>query len=968
MSTLTLTQALDELRNNPRNYASVKALYKLAGKLSVHAEGKITVIFSGETIRLDEFGKPFFTTKQLVEGIKESGVDIRQIGATDASKFLESSEFKASLGALYGLDARDLESRDGELSPEKIKARSLMNDSLYHPKAGPWAEASGRFSRETKGSVIAICAGAQYNRILGQTELPSMLTRKEISDINGIPRVDLTALGPERAFEAVKSQSVIALSEVEIATNPNGSPKLNNGVPVINASRALEMFGLASDPRAMRPTNTMLLARFMDINIENYRSGSNAIKDIQQKYRLAGAMNVLDKIGWAGDLLALGFTVSAANAAYAKGDTAGGDKIINDWAIDFTGGLAGGLLASQLTSAALAPLFFQGPAGFLIASGLTLLAGIFGGVLGSFGLGYLIETFSEDTGSTALAGTVIPRRDPLLLDLDGDGIETRGRQDQLILFDHDADGVKTGTGWVKPDDGWLVLDRNRNGSIDSGRELFGIDSLKDNGQMAADGFDALRDFDANSDGKIDANDRIFGSLRIWRDLNQDGISQSDEITTLLSNGIISIGVTSIPVRTDLGNGNLQTASGTFLRSNGATGTTGETNGAAANLDLLVNSFYRQFTDHIPLSDQAKGLPNVRGSGRVRDLREAISLSPDLGNLVHMYTQQKTRQGQVDLLDAFLEKWAKTSDLKPLSTQADALRSNGVNLVYDLIGLTAGTAAYEDFVHKLGIVERFMGFTYGGTQGQALFTPLDATSGEIIVTMQPEQIDNIMLAYDKFKTNLYEGLLSLTRHKEYFDKISIRMVDRGLGLDFRELESDFRRAIKQNARKGIIDLIEFISSIRSKGNSELDWNSTEFLLAQLEEAPDLEAFKQELSYWVVHISGATERKLFGTSRRDLLVGSTNTDELTGLNEDDILLGRGDSDHIHAGNGDDLLVGGKGNDSLYGGAGADTYRYALGDGTDTLSDETDDDSIDHLIFSGTGLTAANAIAKRVAGTNN
>ena len=225
------------------------------------------------------------------------------------------------------------------------------------------------------------------------------------------------------------------------------------------------------------------------------------------------------------------------------------------------------------------------------------------------------------------AGTTPPRRDPLVLDLDGDGIETTSTRDgTVILFDHDADGVKTGTGWVKPDDGWLVLDRNGNGTIDSGRELFGVDTLKRNGQLATDGFDAIKDLDANQDGKITAADSAFANLRIWRDLNQDGISQANELTALSANRITAIGVNSNAVRTDLGNGNLQSAAGTFTRSDGTSGATGETNSAAGNLDLLVNTFYRQFTDHIPLTGQAKALPNLRGSGRVRDLSEAISLS------------------------------------------------------------------------------------------------------------------------------------------------------------------------------------------------------------------------------------------------------------------------------------------------------------------------------------------------------
>ena len=72
------------------------------------------------------------------------------------------------------------------------------------------------------------------------------------------------------------------------------------------------------------------------------------------------------------------------------------------------------------------------------------------------------------------ARNFVPRSDPLTLDLDNDGLETIGiNTTNPILFDHDGDGIKAATGWVKSDDAFLVLDRNGNGVIDSGRELFG---------------------------------------------------------------------------------------------------------------------------------------------------------------------------------------------------------------------------------------------------------------------------------------------------------------------------------------------------------------------------------------------------------------------------------------------------------------------------------------------------------------
>ena len=88
----------------------------------------------------------------------------------------------------------------------------------------------------------------------------------------------------------------------------------------------------------------------------------------------------------------------------------------------------------------------------------------------------------------------VPRRDPLVLDLDGDGIETVGMNAAApIFFDHDADGIRTGTGWVHPDDGFLVLDRNSNGRVDDGRELFGdATPLNGNGTLDPSAGDRCR--------------------------------------------------------------------------------------------------------------------------------------------------------------------------------------------------------------------------------------------------------------------------------------------------------------------------------------------------------------------------------------------------------------------------------------------------------------------------------------------
>lgn len=158
-------------------------------------------------------------------------------------------------------------------------------------------------------------------------------------------------------------------------------------------------------------------------------------------------------------------------------------------------------------------------------------------------------------------------RDPLALDLDGDGIETVGASSTL-LFDHDGDGTKSGTGWVRSDDGLLAWDRNGNGIIDTGAELFGVDYIKANGQKAVDGFDALRDLDANADGRFDALDLHFNNVRVWRDASQDGVSAATELHSLNALGIAAINLDVTIEQVNLGNGNVQTGTATYLRADG----------------------------------------------------------------------------------------------------------------------------------------------------------------------------------------------------------------------------------------------------------------------------------------------------------------------------------------------------------------------------------------------------------------
>ncbi len=110
-----------------------------------------------------------------------------------------------------------------------------------------------------------------------------------------------------------------------------------------------------------------------------------------------------------------------------------------------------------------------------------------------------------------------------------------------------ADGTKEAVTWTAADadDGFLCLDRNGNGVIDSGAELFGNATPLHGGTRAENGYEALREYDlpqwgGNGNGVIDAGDAVYSALRIWVDANHDGISEPWELLTLQEAGITKI--------------------------------------------------------------------------------------------------------------------------------------------------------------------------------------------------------------------------------------------------------------------------------------------------------------------------------------------------------------------------------------------------------------------------------------------
>lgn len=592
-----------------------------------------------------------------------------------------------------------------------------------------------------------------------------------------------------------------------------------------------------------------------------------------------------------------------------------------------------------------------------------------------------------------LAGTWKPRKDPLALDLGAPGLHTlEDLGEGIVRFDHDGNGSRTGTGWLTGEDAWVVLDRDGDGEISIGAELFGVDTQLPEGTLAHNGYEAIAPLDTNGDHRVDSNDAAleewqiradvdgngiigneeyraasFDDLQLWRDTNHNGYSEPFELSTITEEGIASIGTLMTPSGAELPGGNRLIGTSTFTRTDGSTGASGA-------LDLARETFYRDFKSPPDYDPAVDGLPSAAGSGRVRNLQEAAASSPQLRAALLLAATAATREAQWGAMDEVLLQWADSSTLRG-GTEAAWLQPEHALMVYRFGGigstsvlnaynaLTSGVAVdpvtlpadwypqqqsqqYRDQVARIEVLERFVGQNFvdlTGTSPSAIsLSRMNASATSpgwnYSVNAFSRDLSGTPLvflnkSYEILKETVYGPIAAQTRLKPYIDAALLASESR----NFSAVEELLLNTRAASPAEGLADLVELGRYVGveliERGWIELPRLIETWSREALADT-SLLSLTQSLRISVRdNVSGS------GTFYGDIVLGSDwlpgySTPaqmELRGLEGNDFLLGGAVYEIIYGGAGNDIISLGTGDKRVMGGGGRDLYIFGRASGT-------------------------------------
>ena len=871
--------------------STVDQLTALIDEIDLGTFGGRTMLFSGESTGNTGPGRPVVKSYQVARSLASVHSELLFLSELQVGRFLEINRESPAVNKLLVQKLDELFGGDeSQILSYLYGSRDADGNRIAN---GIWDRVSSRFAAAASGEVLTLTAGARLDGVFAQSELSVLLANPRVTRIDGIPISVLRGLNLQQAFELITAKSEIELAHLRVAVDPSGNPILRDGLLQIDSRPFLVDLPPVAPPTlpegvTYRPLGTLLppdrfhshqqvLQRYRPL-LEAERQALNRPDQILERVAATKLLNRLDE-----GLLVLGLAIAGldAHAALQRGDQDGAQEILSRWARETAGGLAGARLAALLAT----PLLAAGPLGAVVASGLVVAGGFGGAQLAGGPAGEALQNaFSRalaDWTEAAIAtlqnlfqtaeNTTVS---PLVLDLDGNGVTTLGIAGATIQFDHDGNGFAERTGWVGIGDALLVRDRNGDGRITTGNELFGNHTRLSDGSLAGHGFEALRGLDGNRDGRIDHRDAVWSDLGLWLDANANAETDPGELFSLDQRGVVSLSLSYVDSSWSDPQGNRHRQLGTYRSSDGR-------ELACHDVWFAMDPTRSRLLNPLPVSAAIAALPELPGMGVVPGLHQAIAARPH------------------GPLPALLEQWIAGS-----SIQREALLQS---LIFSWTGVEnevlPGWSGDQDAYRRLRAMEQLMGRRFRG------ITWTQMPHGHVALPIE-DAFAGLRRSVDRLLSAQVELGPLLWRVQGAVEP------DGSLRFEVGDLLAAL--AANSGPLLDVPALFRLTSSLADMGP-----NGASVLrsLAQ--------AVSGRLDPFAVVLGAMLPIQA-------MVTGGPGADALTGSASSDWIQGDAGSDSLSGLEGNDVLQGSPGEDVLSGGAGNDLYVMARGDGRDTLQE--------------------------------
>ena len=505
--------------------------------------------------------------------------------------------------------------------------------------------------------------------------------------------------------------------------------------------------------------------------------------------------------------------------------------------------------------------------------------------------------------------------DPIIIDLNKNKI-TSTKLNNTTYFDHDNNNFKEATSWIDKGDAFLALDKNSNGLIDNGNELFGNHTISNtkygekeanNKDTSINGYEALKAYDLNGDNVIDSKDEIYDKLLLWKDSNQNAITDKGELIKLKDSGIVSIDLNYKNTNTDE-KGNTIKQSSTVTFEDGSTtiandvwfkvnlDKTKQTSIDEMIKDTLINLNKRQdelikeykennnlntndlnddeslqnilnsdeilktYNDKLNTLFAIKSLPQVKAFGNLSSLQEAMVNNPKLATMLNLYLLMDEKAKKENISDIIYE-WAGVSSIDESSMRGEVKEK-------DMI-------VYEKLSGKP--------FMWKGRDKNANW----------YVKPVIEEI------FNNFKNYVYANIELQTTYQEV------------------NLDIDYMKFDGKEYRYDFSNINEYLKTLLTNNQIDKALNFIQTLKTSLTYKP---VATNHLNDYVKNTlpNSLKEFKFFiATLLNNRRVGNDNNQTIYGSNQTDVINGKGGDDKLYGAGGDDLYEFDKnfGNDIIY-----------------------------------------------------